>query len=486
MNYNYAGKYLAEYLIRSDASTKFAPENYWGTFHSFSAGWIVSEESWFKENVKFMDFFKIRGSFGLLGRDNISAWAWLMTYGNEAVKGPIFGNNPDQVAGPHFQMPGTVPNRNAHWDQGYKSNLGLDLNFLNSRLSVTLEGYYEMNRDEFLSVGSADNYPTTIGAPPSAYNYGATDRFGVELSLGWRDKIGKDFKYHVKLNTGLTDNKLVTYPWQSEATRPLDAPQPNQRTDRGLWGYECLGMFRSNQEIAEYFLANNLTTYMGKTQQDIHPGMLIYNNVRGSQKTDGTYYAPGDPDDPRGNVVDGNDRVLISKRTGNPYGFTVNLGAEYKSFSVSAQLGASWGSYSLIQGAAISTNTTTMQFTGLPSFWGGNMYVYDDVLDAQGRVIAPRNREAKYPNLRFGDNSAASTFWKINNANAALRNVTMAYSLPKAWVKFAGVEGCRLNVTGQNILCFYNPYPDKFTSPMSSYNSYPLLRKITLGLSVTF
>ncbi|GHT58092.1 SusC/RagA family TonB-linked outer membrane protein [Bacteroidia bacterium] len=484
LNYNYAGKYLAEYLVRSDASTKFAPENYWGVFHSFSAGWILSEENWFKAD--FIDFFKIRGSFGLLGRDNISAWAWLMTYGNEAVKGPIFGNNPDQNAGAHFQMPGTVPNRNAHWDQSYKSNLGLDLNFLRSRLSVNVDGYYEWNRDEFLSVGNAPNYPTTIGAPPSAYNYGATNRFGVELSLGWHDKIGKDFKYHIKLNTGLTDNKLITYPWQAAATRALDASQPNERTDRGLWGYECIGMFRSNQEIAEYFAANNLTTYLGKTQDKVYPGMLIYNNVRGSQKEDGSFYAPNDPNDPKGNLIDGNDRIQISKRTGNPYGFTINLGAEYKSFSLSAQLGASWGSYTMMPSAAISTSTTTLQYVSLPSFWAGNMFVYQDVLDDQQRVVAPQNLDAKYPNLRFGDNSIASTFWKVSNTNIALRNITVAYALPKTWVKFAGVESCRLNLTGQNMLSFYNPYPDKFTNPMVSYNTYPTLRKFTLGLSVTF
>ncbi|GHV58858.1 SusC/RagA family TonB-linked outer membrane protein [Bacteroidia bacterium] len=486
LNYNYAGKYLAEYLVRSDASTKFAPENYWGTFHSFSAGWIVSEENWFKENVSFMDFFKIRGSFGLLGRDNIAAWAWLMTYGNEAVKGPIFGNNPDQNAGAHFQMPGTVPNRNAHWDKSYKSNFGLDLNFLKNRLTVNLDGYYEWNRDEFLSVGSAPNYPTTIGAPPSSYNYGATDRYGVELSLGWHDKIGKDFKYHVKLNTGLSDNKVITYPWQAAATRALDAVQPNERSDRGLWGYECIGMFRSNQEIAEYFAVNNLSTYMGKTQDKIYPGMLIYRDVRGSQKEDGSYYAPGDPNDPKGNLVDSNDRIQISKRSGNPYGFTLNFGGEYKSLSFSAQLGASWGSYTMMPNAAISTNTTTLQFTSLPSFWADNMFIYQDVLDDNGQVVAPQNLEAKYPNLRFSDNSIASTFWKISNTNVLLRNFTVAYSLPKAWVKYAGVEGCRLNLTGQNLLSFYNPYPDKFTNPMVSYNTYPTLRKFTLGLSVTF
>jgi TonB-linked SusC/RagA family outer membrane protein len=495
LNYNYAGKYLAEFLIRSDASTKFAPENYWGIFPSLSAGWIISEESWFRDKVQVMDFLKIRGSFGILGRDNVAAWAWLQTYGNEVIKGPIFGNNPDQQAGPHFQIPNAVPNRNSHWDKSYKSNLGFDMNFLKNRLSVTLDGYYDKNRDIFMSITNSSNYPTTAGATASASNIGATDNYGVELSLGWRDKIGDDFKYHIKLSTGLSDNKIIDYPWTDVSTRKLDDYVPNERADRGLWGYECMGMFRSYQEIAEYFAENNLTTYMNKTQADIHPGMLIYRDIRGSQKSDGTYYAPGDPNDPEGNKIDGNDIVKISNRSNNIYGFTVNFGGEWKSLSFSAQLGASWGSYTMIDGNAISNSSVVstasgydvMQYTNLPSFWSGNMFVYQDVMDAQGRVVAPQNTDAKYPNLRFADvNAVASTFWKVSNTNIFLRNFTMAYTLPKRWVNNVGIENCRLNITAQNLLNFYNPYPDKFTDPNSSYSKYPTLRKITVGLNVSF
>ena len=495
MNYSYANKYLAEFLIRSDASTKFAPENYWGVFPSLLLGWIISEESWFRRNVSFMDFLKIRGSFGLSGRDNISAWAWLQTYSSNVNKGPIFGSNPDLVAGSHFSVPDAVPNRDSHWDKSYKSNLGFDTYFLRNRLSLTLEGYYEWYRDEFMAISSAPEYPTTVGANASASNWAATDRFGTELSLGWRDKIGKDFKYNIKLNTALSDNKLIKRAWPNESTRALDAIVPNERSDRGVWGYECIGMFRSYQEIAEYFAENNLITYLNKTQADVHPGMLIYRDVRGSQKSDGTYYEPGDPNDPQGNRIDSNDRIKLSNRSSNIYGFTLNFGAEYKSFSISAQLGASWGSYSFIDSharrnsSAISTASgyDVMQYTNLPSFWTGNMFVYEDVLDAQGRVVAYQNLDAKYPNLRFSDvNANESSFWMINDANVFLRNLTMAYSLPKAWVNKIGIESCRLNLTGQNLLEFYNPYPDKFRSTNSPYSTYPLLRQFTLGLNVSF
>lgn len=495
LNYAYNDRYLAEFLIRSDASTKFAPENYWGVFPSLSAGWIVSEEEWFKDNINSIDFLKIRGSYGILGRDNVAAWAWLQYYGSEVVKGPIFGSNPDLNAGAHFQIPNAVPNRNSHWDKSYKSNFGLDMNFLKNRLSITLDGYYDKNRDVFMAITNTPDYPSTVGALASASNYGSLDNYGVELSLGWRDNIGKDFKYYVKLNTGYSDNKILKAPWVDESTRELDGLVPNERADRGRWGYSYIGMFKSYQDIAEYFAANNLSTYLGRTQADVHPGMLIYRNVRGSQKADGTYYAPGDPNDPTPNVIDKNDMVRISKYSSNPYGFTVNMGGQWKDLSFNAQLSASWGSYSMMPSEAINNKSIVstasgydvMQYTNLPSFWSGNMFVYKDVMDNQGNVVAPQNLDAQYPNLRFqGINGIASTFWKVNNANVQLSNVTLAYSLPKAWLDKTGIESCRINITGQNMLNFYNPYQDKFMSPMSSYSTYPTLRKITMGVNISF
>lgn len=495
LNYAYLDRYLAEFLIRSDASTKFAPENYWGVFPSLSLGWIISEEEWFKSSISAIDFLKIRGSYGILGRDNVAPWAWLQYYNSEVVKGPIFGSNPDLNAGSHFQIPNAVPNRNSHWDKSYKSNFGLDLNFLRNRLTVTIDGYYDRNRDVFMAITNAPEYPSTVGALASASNYGSIDNYGVELSLGWRDNIGKDFKYYVKINTGYSDNKIIKAPWKDEGSRELDDIVPNGRADRGVWGYSSIGMFKSYQEIAEYFESNNIATYLGKTRADVHPGMLIYKNVRGSQKPDGTYYAPGDPADPSANVIDKNDMVRISKYSGNPFGFTTNLGGEWKGLSFSAQIAASWGSYTMMPSYAITNKSVVstssgydvMQYTNLPSFWSNNMFVYKDVLDDQNNIVAPQNIDARYPNLRYaGVNGVASTFWKVNNARVQLNNITLAYSLPKAWVNKVGVESCRINITGQNMLNLYNPYPDKFMSPMSPYSTYPTLRKITMGLNVSF
>lgn len=492
LNYIYSDKYLLEFLIRSDASTKFAPENYWGVFPSLSAGWIISEEPWFKSNINSIDFLKIRGSFGLLGRDNIKPWRWADTYGMQKDKGAIFGVNPSSGAGPHISIPDDAANRDSHWDKSYKTNGGIDIHVLNSKLTFNLDGYYDRYREVFMTRNNTQGYPSTVGAEAAMENFGSIDMYGIELSVNWKGKINNNFRYYIKVNTGYSDNKVLVAPWKTLI--PYNELHPGQRSDIGEWGYESIGMFRSYQDIEEYFEREEIVSYMGLAKGDVRPGMLIYNNVRGSQKSDGSYYGPNDPEDPKRGYVDKDDMVKISNRS-NPYGFTVNLGGDWKNLSFSAQVSANWGGYSIIPKQArsasslISTATgyDVLQYTNLPSFWAGNMFVYEDVLDAQNNVIAAKNVDAKYPNLRYNINGETSTFWRVSGTRVALRNITIAYALPQAWAKALSVESCRLNLTGQNLLSLYNPYPDKFMDPLTgSYGQYPALRRFTLGVNVSF
>jgi len=486
LNYSYADKYLVELLMRTDASTKFSPINYWGVFPSASLGWVMSEESWFKKNIPGVDFFKLRGSFGLLGKDNIAAWGWLQTYSRILNKGAVFGTSTSTNMGAAINS-SEAPNVDAHWDKSYKSNLGIDTRLLKDRLSINVDAYYDMNRDIFMQRTGSDNFPTTVGTKPTAENFGSIDTYGIELSIGWKDKIGKDFNYFVKLNTGYGDNKVLKMYWPSLIT--IDGQHPNQRTDLGVWGLDCIGMFTSYQQISEYVSKYHITNYLGLSPDKIRPGMLIYRDVRGSQNADGSYQAAD------GVINAQTDIVRISKRASNPYGFTANFGGDWKGLSFSAQLSANWGSYTMIsKSARTGLNSVSsggdfndLQYTNLPSFWANNMYNYSDVTDAQGNVVAARNVDAKYPNLRYNVNSYNSTFWAVNAARVTLRTATVAYSLPKTFVKGLGIESCRINLTGQNLLSLYNPYPDNFMDPLSgTYGNYPTLRTITMGVNVSF
>lgn len=477
VNYSYDDKYLFEFMLRSDASAKFAPQNYWGMFPSWSAGWVISDEKWFDKDKTKIDFLKIRGSFGILGKDNVNAWLWTQLYTRNPDKGPIFGTNSSTNTSATIRMPKQGVNLDVHWDKTYKTNFGIDMAFLKNRMSANLDFYYDMGREMFASHQGTSYYPNTVGIQPAPENFGEVDTYGVELSLGWKDKIGKDMSYWVKLTTGYNDNKIRETGWK--AAYDFDKLVRNERSDRGLWGYECIGMFRSYQEINEYFDKYSITKYLGNTKENVHPGMLIYKDVRGQYDESTGTFGPAD------GIVDEQDYIKISHRASNPYGGTLNFGFSYKDFSISAQFGASWGAYSLVP--TTMRKESYSEYSNVSAMWK-DMFVYEDIYDANNIVTVAQNRNAKYPNIRYSSvNGAPSTFWKVSAATVQLRNMTVAYALPKEWLKIIGISSCRFNLTCQNVFNFLNPYPEgAWASWAGSYGYYPNLRKFTLGVNVSF
>lgn len=478
INYAYSNKYLAEFLIRSDASTKFAPENYWGVFPSFSAGWVMSEENWFKNALPWVDFLKLRASFGMTGRDNTAAWQWMQVYAMDQDKGPVFGTGTGQGSDNRISInkSNSAVNRNVHWDKVYKANFGVDFNVLDNRLSVTFDMYRDWNREMLMNIKQA--LQGIIGTQSAAVNLGEMDSWGYELSLTWRDKIGKDFKYRVGINTGYTDNKVLNMDFATDYLyRQI---RRGGRTDIGLWGMQCIGMFRSFQDIEEYFEKYNITSYLGMSKDQVRPGMLIYKDVRGAKQEDGTYAGPD------GVVDKDNDQVCLSNRS-NPYGFTLNLGADWKGLSLTAQINAQWGGYEVIDNSALKPGDG-LEFTNMPAFWNVNdMYSYQNIYDAAGNLVVAENKNGSLPNLAYSSvNSIASSFWRISSTRVQLSRLTLAYTIPTNLVKKIGLQNARINFTAQNLLSFYNPYPDNFIDPMCSYGSYPTLRKFTVGVNLTF
>jgi TonB-linked SusC/RagA family outer membrane protein len=260
VNYAYADRYLFEFLLRADASTKFAPENYWGTFPAISAGWVVSEEPWF-QNVKWLkwvDFLKLRASWGMTGRDNTAAWQWMKVYALDANRGVVFGEGTQNASGRRITINknNSAVNPDVHWDKSYKTNIGFDLQVLNRRLAINFDYYSERNREMLLNI--IQNVPSTVGTQSAAMNLGEINNWGWELGVTWRDKIGKDLKYRISLNTGYHDNEVLFMDWATEYLyRQITQ---GSRTDIGTWGMQCIGMFRSFQDIEEYFAKYGITS----------------------------------------------------------------------------------------------------------------------------------------------------------------------------------------------------------------------------------
>ncbi len=477
VNYNYASRYLLEFLLRADSSTKFAPENMWGYFPSLSAGWVISEEPWFENKFKGIDYMKLRASWGLTGRDNTAPWQWMQVYAQDANRGPVFGDGNESLNRITINKNNSAVNRAVSWDKSYKANIGIDMNVLNSRLAIGLDAYRVWNRDMLMNM--AQNIQATIGTQSAAVNLGEMDSWGYELSLTWKDKIGKDLKYKIGLNTGYSDNKVLNMDWVTDYIYRQIVY--GKRSDIGTWGMQCIGMFRSFQDIEEYFADNNITSYMGYSKDQVRPGMLIYKDIRGAYNPEtGTYAGPD------GIVDRDNDQVCLSNRN-NPYGFTTNISVDWKGFSLSTQFQASWGGYSFIPGAALKPGDG-LEFTNMPSFWNpDDMFVYQDIYDGSGNLVMAANQNGSMPNLAYsGVNSATSNFWRISGTRIKWTRLTLAYALPKSCTKVLGVQSVRFNLTGHNLLSFYNPYPDNFIDPMTSYGAYPSLRQFNLGVSVTF
>lgn len=481
LNYAYKDRYLLEFLIRSQASAaKFAPENYWGAFPSFSAGWVMSEEPWFpKEKLK-IDYAKLRASYGIMGRDNVDAWRWLQLYAYNPNRSSIFGTDYSRESARAFQLPeksGT--NYDLHWDKNIKTNIGLDLRMLDSRLSLSLDAYYDMGREMF-AIPNSNYMPGTAGTYPAPENYSEMDMWGMEAIVGWRQRINQDMYVSARLGVSYDDNRVKKYYW--DVNPKLNSIVYNERTDRGLWGLSCMGMFRSYQQIEEYFEKYHITSYLGLSQSQVHPGMLIYEDIRGPKDDDGNYTGPD------GKINAEEDIVRISSREDNPYKTNLNLNFVWKSFSMNATFQAEWGAYRMMPNM-YQESFGSLETTNVSAMWN-DMFIYEDVLDAQGRVIAEANRDGRWPNFGYTKssvNSQRSTFWRMSAAEIYLRNISVAYTVPKEFVRKIGINALRFNVTVQNALSLYNACPGGYWDNFAgTYGAYPVTRKITAGMNVTF
>lgn len=465
VNYRYGNKYIADLMFRSDASTKFAPENYWGKFWSLGLGWVLSEEEFF--DVSGIDFLKLRYSVGLLGKDDTQPWGWRQRYTFQDGQGAVFGED-DTPAAVGFKMERS-PNRDATWSDDFKQNLGIDARFLDSRLSLTLEGFY--NKGTNMLLERTATVPVTVGGTVASQNYGEVNFFGYEISLGWNDNAG-DFNYGVSTRFSWSDNKVkkgnfneadLFYPWN---------PRPGESSDNGQWGFDYLGMFQNQEEIDAYVSQYNITGVAPCEDcdpvlaEDLQPGMLYYRDVRGQLQEDGTF---GPPD----GVIDNNDQIRLSKKASNHYGFGVTLRAGYKGLRFEAVLSGSFGGWSDMDARSQLEGEIPDLYENGPTYWAD---IYDPELNPGG----------KYPNPYWEDVSLGpvSSFWRVNSFRMRVRNFTLSYTLPREVLNRLSVSNARVILSGVNPLNLYNPFD--YRDAEGSWENYPVLRTYSLGVNVTF
>ncbi|MCC3160422.1 TonB-dependent receptor [Hymenobacter sp. 15J16-1T3B] len=452
INYGFANKYLLEFAVRRDGSTNFAPKYRWGTFPSLSVGWVMSEEGFFRDNINFVNLFKIRASAAHMGGDATKAYQWQTSYALQTGKAAVFGGNTDR--GLVITPNNTMANPFVQWDDVNKYNLGLDMAFLENRLTVTADGYRNKHYNMLTALSSS--VPLLIGASVPSENYARVNTFGYELSVGYGGRVGSDLSYKLSTFFAWNDNKNILVDVERAKLGTYLDPT-GKSSDRGVLGLHNIGMFRSQEEVTAWMADHPGYKIYGLAPK---PGMLNYEDVRGPLNT-----ATGEFAGPDG-IIDDNDMQYLTKKASNHYSVGFNPSITWKGLSVSATMGASFGGQDMVESTARSQATLT---ANRPAFWADHW--------------TEATPNAQYPNPLYKDTyNVASDFWFRSSFSAGMRNANVSYSFPTALVNKAGISSLRVYFVAINPLNFYNPYDYKVYS--GDYSTYPTLRSMSLGLNL--
>ncbi|WP_289660644.1 SusC/RagA family TonB-linked outer membrane protein [Flavobacterium panacagri] len=485
LNYSFKQKYLFQFILRSDASTKFAPENYWGTFPSAQVGWVMSKENWFEKGLPWVDFFKVRYSIGKTGKDNINPWRWEQYYDLIVDKGFQFGPGTATSGGGYNGnglTPRVNPNRSVTWDTTIKNNLGFDITLLKNRLSLTYDYYYDKNKEMLTDMSSAVGVPISVGGAYAEQNYGQIDAWGHEISITWNDKIKSNMSYNVGVNFSYGDNEIKKYPDQGNVVPSNNNKRVGYSTFNPVWGFAVWkgtstgdGILRTDADIANYwaYLTERATAVGGVPRyldinsiSGMRKGSLAYQDVAGQLNPDGTL-APAD-----GQIMKDNDYVKLAN-SNRTYSIVTNLGFKIDAFSLRTQISTSWGGATFIdrvnQGTSSASNMWSRE-----SFWR-DMYSED-------------NPMGKYPNVgQWAYMSTDSDFWQVSTFRCFVRNLSLNYDIPKKVFADTKISAITLGVTGNNLWDLYNPYPDHYRNMYDNSSvNYPTLRTWSLNFNVSF
>ena len=288
VNYNYDETYLLSLVLRADGSSNFARGHRWGYFPSISAGWVISNEKFMESTKAWMDFLKIRASWGQNGNCNISNFQYLATI---ALDDPYYFNNKDNPALGAY--PNILPNEDVKWETSEQLDFGFDARFLNNRLGVAFDWYKKTTKDWLVRAPMLLSYGTN--AP--YVNGGDIENKGYEIQLNWNDKIGKDFRYSVSANFSHNKNE-VTRLANSEGIIHGGSNAIAQNTAElyriqvgypigYFWGYEMEGIIQNEKQLQEYLDRNCSGDKANSLQgESLQPGDVMFKDVNGNGKID--------------------------------------------------------------------------------------------------------------------------------------------------------------------------------------------------------
>ena len=458
VTYDYDTRYMVDFNIGYNGSENFAEGKRYGTFPSFSVGWIPSSEKFWEPIKKYIGYLKIRGSWGKVGNDNTNGARFLYLPGAWQFYTGTMTSNPD-ARGANFGTSGTwlqavkeltAGNPNVTWETASKFNVGVDAAFINDRLTVNFDMFWEDRKDILVSNGSL--LPAVTSLPSSYVNEGRVKNHGYELTLKWADQIG-DFRYQISPSIAFARNKVIEmlevppmYDYLSRTGLPVGQP----------FGYELFEFF--NEGTAQRY-KEAYGVDMPNQNIELKYGDAVFVDLNG----DG--------------IVDQNDQKPLGYTDNPEITWSVNASLNWKGLDFSMLwIGADNVSRSLngyFRDQFGSTNTSALVQWVAENSW---------TEDNPGAIL---------PRISFNNrthNNRDSRAWMINAKYVRLKNVEIGYTINKPKL-VPLLNYVRFYVSGQNLLTFADFKGNDPEAPGTGLDlgmRYPMTRVYNFGVQVNF
>ena len=447
-NYAFDQKYLFQASLRMDWSAKFAPGHRLGVFPAVSAGWRISEEPFMEEARRWVDYIKLRASWGRLGNDAISDFLYVQGVGLTKKPDVVLNGIPQQSI-----YTTSIPDGSITWESTTTYNGGLDFSFWKGKLTFAGDVFYKVTRDILQS--RSGEFPPSIGGNFSAIvNKGIVDVRGFELVLGHAHRIG-EFGYKVSTNLSYAGNRYVSTndsdnipSYQSKVGVPLGS----------VLGYVSEGLFQTEEQLMS----------LPKTSDAVRLGDIRYKDLNGDGK------------------ITTDDRTWIAGSQLPEVMFGADFDFTWKGFGLSL----------FFQGAARTDIMLCGMYSALSfsdgtyytqSFkWGANPPKY--LVEGSWR---PDHTDAGYPRLSTAsstNNAIASDFWRRDASYLRLKNLVLSYSLPPRMLDKLGLKQVRFHFNASNVLTFSRLTALGIDPEAPSVNNgyYPQQRVLSLGVNLSF
>ncbi|WP_321425306.1 TonB-dependent receptor [uncultured Bacteroides sp.] len=420
LGYNFKEKYMVNATLRADASSKFTSGKRWGYFPSVSAGWVMTNENFMKSTSSWLDFLKLRASWGQVGNQDIEDFQYASPIntstgysGSNPAAYYVFGTGGNNVAGAY---PSRLSNENVKWETSEQTNIGVDARFLNSRLGVNADFYIKTTKDWLVQAPIL----ATAGAGAPFINGGDVKNTGIELALTWNDHVGS-FNYNAGINGAYNKNKVGNIPTEDGiihgSTNMLyDNSDEFYRAQNGhpigyFWGYKTEGLFQNEQEITDWKSAKK-----GILQSTVKPGDVKYVDIN------------------KDGVINAEDKTDLGN--GMPdFTFGFNLGFDYKGFDFSVNANGVMGN-KIVQSYRNHSNKQANYTTAFLQRWTGE------------------GTSNKYPRVTETNiNWQFSDLFLQDGDFLRISNITLGYDFAKL-IKCKFVSQCRLYASVQNAFTF--------------------------------